>query len=84
MKEVKESSQRWKRIKRKLCPTNQGGENDKKKRGVIIFKTLSKVTDKRSLKLRVGNSRISLAKLVLGRSLVLRWKEVDDRGERKM
>lgn len=48
-------------------------QNDWKERGVIIFKILSKVTDKNSLNLRVGNSWVSLAKLGLGRSLVLRW-----------
>lgn len=31
-------------------------QNDWKERGVIIFKILSKVTDKNSLNLRVGNS----------------------------
>lgn len=54
MTEVKESSQRWKRTKRKSCPTNQGGENVMKVKGIIIVKTLSKATGKHFWNLRVG------------------------------
>lgn len=53
MLEVKVSSQRWKGTRRKLCPTNQGGENVMKVKAIITVKTLRKVTGKHSLKLRM-------------------------------
>lgn len=44
-----ESSQRWKRTKRKLCPTTHKRKHVKKGGEVITFKTLSKMTKKCSL-----------------------------------
>lgn len=72
MREIKESSQRRKRPRRKLCPTHGRGENTRKGGEAMTFKMLSKVTEECSLKLILENAWISWAKLALRRSFVLR------------